>query len=213
MDLNMMMRETARNSLQTALDAAVTNGDTEAARKVAADIAALEVSTAPKPQAYTPDDIKAEMKKLDWFGVDPKKSAKAMELGKHMDLSKFPSATAFAAAVAKAVEEEFNPKPAAGAGEGEDEEEEEDDDKGKGEPKTKKTDGPGEGDNTQRTTKRTSSGPWTKLADAPADVQKEIRRSADKFVPAKADAKQRESFIAKALESQYAMFQRNKGKK
>lgn len=77
----------------------------------------------------------------------------------------------------------------------------------------RRTDGPGEGDNNHTTIRRATNGPWTKLADAPADVQKEIKRSADKFVPAKAPKEQRESFIAKALESQYLIHQRNKGKK
>jgi hypothetical protein len=218
MDLNMMMREQARNGLQAQLDAAVTNGDTEAARKVAADIAKLEVSTAPKAAPYTSDDIKAELNKQDWFGVDPKKSAKAMEFGKTMDLSKFATAAAFAAAVVKAVDEEF--KPAAAAGTGEDDEEEndpKDKDGGKDDNdparKLRRSDGPGEGDATQRTRVRTSSGPWTKLADAPADVQKEIKRSVDKFVPARAPKEQRDSYIAKALDSHFAIFQRNKGKK
>jgi hypothetical protein len=121
MDLNMMMREQARNGLQAQLDAAVTNGDTEAARKVAKDIAALEVSTAPKSAPYGSEDIKAELNKQDWFGVDPKKSAKAMEFGKTMDLAKFPTAAAFAAAVVKAVDEEFKPAKADDAGEGDDE--------------------------------------------------------------------------------------------
>lgn len=208
MDLNMMMREQARNGLQAQLDAAVTNGDTEAARKVAADIAKLEVSTAPKAAPYTPDDIRAELNKQEWYGVDPKKSAKALEFGKTMDLAKFPTAAAFAAAVVKAVDEEF--KPAAAAGAGEDDEPGDDDDKGEAKPK--KTDGPGEGDATNRSIRRTTNGPWTKLADAPADVQKEIKRSADKFVSAKATKEQRESFVAKALESQYLAHQR-KGKK
>lgn len=214
MDLNMMMREQARNGLQAQLDAAVTNGDTEAARKVAADIAKLEVSTAPKAAPYGSDDIKAELNKQDWFGVDPKKSAKAMEFGKTMDLAKFSTAAAFAAAVVKAVDEEFKPAAAPGA-EGDGEPGEDGDDEkpeGKTEAKPRKSDAPGEGDASQRTIRRATSGPWTKLADAPADVQKEIKRSADKFVPSKADPKQRESFIAKALESQYLMHQR-KGKK
>lgn len=218
MDLNMMMREQARNGLQTQLDTAVTNGDTEAARKITDQIAQLAVANAPKAAPYGSDDIKAELNKQDWFGVDPKKSAKAMEFGKTMDLAKFPTAAAFAAAVVKAVDEEFKPAKAA-----EPEEEFEEVQPGDetdpptgadGKPKPRKSDGPGEGDGTQRTIRRATSGPWTKLADAPADIQKEIKRAADKFVPARAPKEQREGYIAKALESQYLIHQRNKtGKK
>ena len=215
MDLNMMMREQARNGLQAQLDAAVTNGDTEAARKVAKDIAALEVSAAPKAAPYGNDEIKAELSKLDWFGVDPKKSARVIELGKHMDPKKFATAELFAAALVKAVEDDGKPltfKEDVGAED--DGEDDTDGDKGKAAAaKPKRTDGPGEADATQRTVRRTTSGPWTKLADAPADIQKEIRRSADKFVPAKATKEQREGYIARALESQYLMHQRKAEKK
>ena len=217
MDLNVMMREQARMGLQAQLDAAVTNGDTEAARKVAADIAKLEVSTAPKSAPYSGEDIKAELNKQEWFGVDPKKSAKAVEFGKTMDLAKFPTAAAFATAIVKAVEEEFKPAVVAGTGKDDDEEDDEDEDddkdKEKEKPAVRRTDAPGEGDATHRTTRRTSNGPWAKLADAPADVQKEIRRSADKFVPSNAPKERRETFIAKALESHYAVHQQKAGKK
>jgi hypothetical protein len=215
MDLNMMMREQARNGLQAQLDAAVTNGDAEAARKIAKDLEDLAVSTAPKAAPYGNDDIKAELNKLDWFGVDPAKSARVIELGKHMDPKKFATAALFAAALVKAVENDGKAAPATGTGEGDDEEDEDEDEEkpeGKEPPKPRKTDAPGEGDATQRTIRRATSGPWTKLADAPADVQKEVKRSADKFVSAKATKEQRESFIAKALESQFLMHQR-KGKK
>lgn len=213
MDLNIMMREAARTGLQAQLDAAVTNGDTEAARKAADDIAKLDVSTAPKAAPFNGDDIKTELKKLDWFGVDPKKTAKAMELGKHMDLSKFSTAAAFAAAVVKATEDDLKPASAAKEEEADEEEEVNEEEEGKEKTKPRRTDAPGEGDATNRTIRRTSSGPWVKLADAPADVQKEIKRQADKFVPSKASKEQREVFISKALESQYAIHQRSKGKK
>jgi hypothetical protein len=216
MDLNMMMREQARSGLQRELDDAVTNGDTEAAHKVSEKIAQLAVQTAPKAGPYTPDDIRAELDKQPWFGVDPKKSAKAMEFGKTMNLAKFATAAEFAAAVVKAVDEEFKPAAAAGAGDDEEDDDEEDDEKpeGKGKAAVRRTDAPGEGDASQRTIRRASSGPWTKLADAPADVQREIKRAADKFVPARASKEQRDGYITKALESQYQIHQRNKaGKK
>ena len=213
MDLNVMMREQARNGLQTQLDVAVTNGDTEAARKIAKDIAALEVATAPKTAPYGNDEIKAELNKLDWFGVDPAKSARAIELGKHMDLKKFATPELFAAALVKAVENDGKTAPAAASAENEEDDEEDDKTADKEKPAVRRTDGPGEGDASNRTMRRTSSGPWAKLADAPADIQKEIKRSADKFVSSNAPKEQREAFITKALESHYGVYQRNKGKK
>lgn len=218
-DLNMLMRDQARAGLQTELDAAVTNGDTEAARKVTDKIAQLAVSTAPKAPPYGNEEIKAELNKLDWFGVDPKKSARVIELGKHMDPKKFGSAELFAAALVKAVDEETKPTGGTTA-EGEDDgaAEGEDDDKGKeaaaDEKKPRRTDGPGEGDATNRTTsRRATSGPWTKMTDAPADVQKEVKRSVERFVGAHATKEQRETFITKALEGHYAAAQRKAGKK
>lgn len=218
MDLNMMMREQARAGLQAALDTAVTNGDTAAATKAADDIAKLAVQSAPKAPPYGDAEIRAELNKLDWFGVDPKKSGRVIALGKDMDPKKFSSAEAFAAALVKAVDEEF--KPAGGAAAGEGDEEEDDEEKaaaiaaaaaGKEKPAARRTDGPREGDT--GTSVRRTSGPWTKLGDAPADIQKEVKRQADKFVSASATKEQREGFIKNALESHYAQHQRNKGKK
>lgn len=217
MDLNMMMRDQARAGLQTQLDNAVTNGDADAARKIAADLEKLAVSTAPKAPAFGDAEIRAELDKQTWFGTDPKKSAKAVEFGKTMDPKKFSTAEAFAAAIVKAVDDEF--KPAATRDDAEDDDEgaadEGDDDKTKDKPaKTaRRSDGPGENDAVARTTRRASSGPWTKLSDAPPDVQKEVRRQADKFVSASAPKEKREGFISKALESHYAAHQRNNGKK
>lgn len=210
-DLNVMMREQAKLGLQTQLDKAVTDGDTAAALKIADDMAALAVSTAPKAPPYTSDDVRTELGKLDWFGVDPKKSAKAMEFGKTMDLKKFATAEAFAAAIVKAVDEEFKP-PAAEPDDGDDDVD--DDTKPPaGEKKPRKTDGPGDEDSNQRANTRRTSGPWVKLSDAPADVQTEIKRTADKYVQASAPKEQREGFIKRALESHYAINQRKAGKK
>lgn len=219
MDLNMMMREQARTGLQTRLDTAVTNGDTAEARKLADEIAKLDVMTAPKSAVgYGDAEIRAELNKLDWFGTDPKKSAKAMEFGKTMDPKKFASAEAFAAAIVKAVDEEFKPAAPPKGEEGGD------DDTGDGEgddtstedppPRKKRaTDGPGENDRGSGTGRRAPSGPWAKLSDAPADIQREIKRQADKFVPTNAKKETRDAFVSKALESHYATHQRNKGKK
>jgi hypothetical protein len=221
MDLNMMMREQARAGLQAQLDRAVTDGDTAAATKIADDIAKLALSTAPKALAYGADDIKAEMDKLPWFGVDAKKSARAMELGKHMDPKKFASAELFAAALVKAVEDDMKPASTAAADDGDDEEAEEDEeteddeeDEKKPAPRRKRTDGPRDGDNPGGSgTRAASRGPWTKMSDAPADVQKEIKRSEGKFLSSNASKEQRETFVKKALESHYQTHQRNKGKR
>lgn len=217
-DLNVMMREQARLGLQTQLDAAVTNGDMEAARKVAADIAKLEVSAAPKAPPFTGQDVYAVLDtKAPWYGVDPKKSAKAEEFGKSMKMAKFASAEAFADAIIKAVDEEF--KPATAAVENDDAIDDgiagDDGEKDKtvvAGSKPRKTDGPGESDALGRGTVR-RTGPWVKLFDAPAEVQKEIKRSADKFVSSNATKEHRETFVKNALESHYAAAQRAKGKK
>lgn len=220
-DLNMMMREQAKSGLQTKLDAAVTNGDTAEAQKIADQIAALAVQTAPKAPPFGDAEIRAELEKLDWFGTDPKKSAKAVELGKTMDPKKFATAAAFAERLVKAVEDEFKPAGGTGAGANEDDNDEddtEDDESGDdGEkPATKprrKTDGPGDADAGGRSARGRTSGPWAKLTDAPADVQKEIKRSADKFVSSNAPEETRDTFIAKALESHYAAHQRKTARK
>jgi hypothetical protein len=220
-DLNMMMREQARAGFQSALDTAVTNGDTEAARKAAKDLETLAVQTAPKAPPFGNEDIKAELDKQSWFGIDPKRSARVVELGKTMDPKKFATAAAFAEALVKAVEEEFPAKRTAAASD-DDANEGDDDAGGEGDddtaaagtpPKKKKTDGPGESDNSQRAAPRRTNGPWVKMSDAPPDVQKEIKRQADKFVSTNAPKEQREKFIAGALESHYQIAQRAKGKK
>lgn len=217
-ELNTMLREHALTGLQSQLDAAVTNGDTAAARKITDDIAKLAVSTAPKAPAFGGPDVYAQLEiKAPWYGVDPKKSAKAEELGKAMKLNKFPTAEAFADALIKAVDEEFKVTPAAGVSEGgEDDEDPKDDEDEAGEdgkkPVTKRrTDGPGEGEAAGRAV-RSKSGPWTKMSDAPGDVQKDVKRAADKFAPKTKEG--RAAFEAKALEAHYAQHQRNKpGKK
>ncbi len=215
-DLNMMMREQAKMGLQAQLDAAVTNGDTEAARKAAADLAKLEVSTAPKAPPFGQAEIMNALEtKADWFGVDPKKSAKAVEFGKTMNPKKFATAELFADAVIKAVDAEFTPPAKAKT---EDEPGEDDPEEPEDEPedppalKKRKTDGPGEADAGARA-RSARSGPWTKLADAPSNVQAEIKRQADKFVAANAGKDAREKFINKALESHYRQHQAAKGKK
>lgn len=214
-DLNVMLLEHAKSGLQTELDTAVTNGDTEAARKAADKIAKLETAIAPKPSTGFGDaEIRAELNKLPWFGVDPKKSGRTIELGKTMDPKKFNNAAEFAAALVKAVDEDF--KSAAEPPENETDEERETREAEEAEAaatKTKKpraSDGPTDGDAGAARRVRTS-GPWVKMSDAPADVQKEINRTADKWAPKTKEG--REKYIAKALESQYNAAQLRKGKK
>lgn len=222
MDLNVMIREQARAGLQTRLDAAVTNGDTAEATKVADEIAKLAVVAAPAAPPYGQAEIRAELEKAPWFGVDPKRTSKAIEFGKDMNLKKFATAAAFAEALVKAVDEEFKPAAAApGAGEDEDEPGEgEGEGEGEGgkdgkdpperKPAQRRTDGPGEGDNNQRGNTRRAAGPWAKVSDAPADVRAEIERTAGKFAPKTKEG--REAFVKRALEAHYAEHQR-KGKK
>lgn len=214
-DLNMMLRQHAISGLQTQLDAAVTNGDTEGARKIAADMAKLEASTAPAKPAYADPEIRAELNKLDWFGTDPKKSAKAMEFGKTLDPAKFATAALFAEAIVKAVEAEF-PKPAAAGAADEPEEDEEEDEPeepaAKPEKKPRKTDGPGEGDGGVRGGASAKRGPWTKLSDAPPAVQAEVKRQADKLLSSAATKEAKEKFITNALGVHYQTHLRSKGK-
>lgn len=212
-DLNVMLLEHAKSGLQAELDIAVTNGDTEAARKAADKIAKLETATAPRPSTGFGDaEIRAELNKLPWFGVDPKKSGRTIELGKTMDPKKFGTAAEFTAALVKIVDEEF--KPAASTTETDEEREareaEEAEAAAAKEKKLRASDGPVDGDAGGTRTRRTS-GPWVKISDAPADVQKEINRTADKFAPKTKEG--REKFVAKALEAHYNKAQLAKGKR
>ncbi len=217
-DLNVVLLEHAKSGLQTELDTAVTNGDTEGARKIADKISALNSAAAPKPStAYGDTEIRAELNKLPWFGVDPKKSGRTIELGKTMDPKKFGTAAEFTTALVKAVDEEFKPavkEPPESETDEEREareaEEAEVADAAKEKKKPRASDGPADGDASGTRTRR-ASGPWTKMSDAPADVQKEINRTADKFAPKTKEG--REKFVAKALEAHYAKAQLAKGKK
>jgi hypothetical protein len=215
-DLNTMMRDQARAGLQTQLDAAVTNGDTAAATKIANDIATLAVSSAPKAPPFGHAEITAELDKQAWFGVDPERSALAVDLGKTMDPKKFPTAAAFAEALVKAVDKKLAPPVVAADPKDDDDDpadpKDDDEDDTPVKPK-KKTDGPSDGDAAGRSASKGKSGPWVKITDAPPDIQKEVRRQADRFVSSTAPKEQREKFIAKALESHYNAAQRAKGKK
>ena len=220
-DLNVMLLEHAKSGLQAELDTAVTNGDTEAARKAADKIAKLETATAPRPSIGFGDvEIRAELNKLPWFGVDPKKSGRTIELGKTMDPKKFNNAVEFAAALVKAVDEDL--KPVGNAKEPPENETDEEretreakeaEEAASKEKKPRASDGPADGDASGTRARRTS-GPWVKMSDAPADIQKEINRTADKFAPKTPSVKEgREKFVAKALEAHYSKAQLAKGKK
>lgn len=215
-DLNTILRQHAANGLQTQLDTAVQNGDTTEARRISGEIASLAVQTAPKASAYNDNDIRESLgKKADWFGIDPKKSAKVVEFGKTMDPKRFATADAFADAVIKAVDDEFKPAGAA-AEEDEDGDTDVDADKGdegKGKDKNKaaaraarRTDGPG--DVGVRPNARANTGPWKTIDDAPADVRKEINRQRDKLGPKTEDG--RKNFVERALKVAYEMHERQK---
>jgi hypothetical protein len=220
MDLNMMLRQTARSGLEAKLAQAVVDGDQEAAKKIAKEMSDLELQTAPKAPPYGDAEIRAELNKLPWFGVDPRKSAKAMQYGKDLDPRKFSTAEAFAKAVAEAVEQDFKPasetppkddEEEEDEDEKEEEEEEESDGKDKPEPR-KRTDGPGEND-ADGSRPRRASGPWKKMSDAPPAVQTEIRRTMTKLLGARTTEDQRKAFETRALESHYAAQQRGKQRK
>jgi hypothetical protein len=228
MDLNMMLRQTARSGLEDKLAQAVVDGDQEAAKKIAKEMSDLELQTAPKAPPYGDAEIRAELNKLPWFGVDPRKSAKAMQYGKDLDPRKFSTAEAFAKAVADAVAEDFKPasemapKDEEDDGEGEGEGEDgENDGEAEGEGKDgkdkpgrprKRTDGPGESD-ADGSRPRRASGPWKKMSDAPPAVQAEIRRTMTKLLGARTTENQRKAFETRALESHYAAQQRGKQRK
>lgn len=212
MDVNAMLRQTAENAIKGRHEEAVKAGDVEAAMKAANELATLAVQTAPKPPAYGDAEVRAELDKQPWFGIDPKKSAKALEFGKTMDPKKFASAEAFSKAITEAVDAEFKPAPA--AGEGDEDEPGEDDDDAKPAPKTRKTDGPKDGDLGGGGGGRGArGGPWTKMSQAPSDVQADIKRQADKLLPGNATKEQRAAFEGRALETHYKTAQAKKASK
>jgi hypothetical protein len=206
-DVETLIRQQQRNSLVHALDSAVQVGDINAARNATRQLSELAITEAKKTTpAFTNTDIRDVLKtKAPWFGVDPRRSAKAVEFGKNMEPTAFKSAEEFADELIKAVEDEFDPK---------DEEEEEANDDPEDEPKKaarKKTDAPS--DNAARAIpRRSSSGPWLKLSDAPKETADIIRASADKFTR-NATKEQRQKYIETALSTAYAADQRTKGKK
>jgi hypothetical protein len=201
-DVEALIHSQQQNMLAHALDSAVQAGDINAARNATRQLSEIAIKQAKKvaPQ-FTNSDIREVLKtKAPWFGVDPRRSAKAVEFGKNMEPQSFKSAEEFANELIRAVDEEFETVTE----ETEDEEIEE--------PKKvarKKTDAPSE---TVRAIPRRSNGPWTKLGDAPKDIADQIKVSADKFTR-NATKEQRDKYIATALGTAYAADQRTKGKK
>lgn len=212
-ELNTMLREHALTGLQTQLDAAVTNGDTAAARKITDDIAKLAVTTAPKAPPFGDTEIRAALEtKAPWYGVDPEKTAQIEQFGKTINLKRFTSAEAVADALIKATDAKFAPVVVEkkDGEDGEDEPDPKEDDEPEPKPAKRRTDAPGDGEGAPRSGK-SKSGPWLKMSDAPQDVRAEVKRAADKFAPRTEEG--RKAFEAKALEAHYAQNQRKAGKK
>lgn len=208
MDLNAMMRQTTLDALNSQHEAAVVNGDVAGAKAISDKIADFKVALAPKPATGFGDaEVKAELNKLDWFGADPKKSAKAMEFARNMSPSKFPTPEAYVQAVVKAMEDDAKPAPAA-AGE---DDEDGDDGKPEAKPAARRTDGP-RGDDLNNRGRGAGGGPWVKLSDAPKEIQQRIKDQAKKFLPAAATDDQKKKFNERALSSAYADHQRKAGK-
>lgn len=209
-NLEVMLKNQMQANLTHQLDSAVQAGDIQAARKATEQLQqfALQNKPANTPQ-FNNADIRASLKtKAPWFGVDPRRSAKAVEFGKNMEPESFQTADAFAEAIVKAVEEDFKPNDKPDDDE-EEEEQEEEEEEGK-KVARKKTDAPS-GDGARAVPRRTS-GPWVKLGDAPKDIAQQIKASADKFTR-NATKEQREKYIATALGTAYAADQRSRGKK
>jgi hypothetical protein len=112
-NFEVLLRQQVQQNLTNMLDSATQAGDIAAVRKAAQQIAELAASTA-KPAnkpAFNNDDIRKAIKsKAEWFGTDPRRSAKVVEFGKNMEPESFKSADDFADAVIKAVDEEFKTK-------------------------------------------------------------------------------------------------------
>jgi len=112
-DLNTMLRQQMVANLTATLDQATQAGDIQASRKAAQQLAEFSVAAAaaaPKPPKKPPtvDEIKiAIAKKADWFGIDPRRSAQIVELGKMMDPDRFENADAFADALLKEYEKDL----------------------------------------------------------------------------------------------------------
>jgi hypothetical protein len=216
-----MMREQLSSNLNAQLDSAVTAGDIAAARKASDSLSKLAATTAPAGPVvkFTAADIRKELEaKAPWFGIDPRRSSKVLEYGKMMDSNRFDNAAKFAEALIAAIDEEFPPAGGrrqeaddAGGDAGGDNDDAGGADDTAAKPARKKTDAPSAGDaGAARRSSGAGSGPWAKLSDAPANVQKDIERTLDKYCR-NGTKEQREQFTKDALATHYAAHQR-KGK-
>ncbi len=208
-DIETMLRQQMQQTLTNQLDTATQAGDIAAVRKTAqqiAEFAAASAQPAKKP-AFNNDDIRKAIKaKAEWFGTDPRRSAKVVEFGKNMEPESFATADAFADAVIKAVDEEFK---TAKVEETDEEPEDETDEEKEDKPAArKKTDAPS-GDTGRSAMRGKTSGPWAKLSDAPREVADQIRTFAEKSTR-NATKEAKEKFITTALASAYAAAQRKK---
>lgn len=110
-DLATLLKQQMEGTIARSLDAAVASGDTQAARAAAKQFADLQVASVPKTSPAkkppTSDEVKAALSaKLDWFGIDPRKSAKIAEIGRNMLPERFDTAEAFADALIKTYNDE-----------------------------------------------------------------------------------------------------------
>ena len=210
-NLEVMLKNQMQATLTHQLDSAVQAGDIQAARKATQQLQDFALQNRPpNTPKFNNADIRASLKvKAPWFGVDPRRSAKAVEFGKNMEPESFPSADAFAEAIVKAVKEDFEATEEQDETEDKTEDENEDEEKEEKKVVRKKTDAPS-GD-VRHTAPRRTNGPWAKLGDAPKEIAQTIKASADKFTR-NATKEQREKYIATALGTAYAADQRTKGK-
>lgn len=208
-DIEAIVKNQLQTSLTHQLDAATQAGDIAAARAAANKIAEFALQNkSPDAPSFTNVDIRKSLKeKAPWFGVDPRRSAKAVEFGKNMEPQSFKSADEFADALIKSIKEEFEDAD----DEPEEEEDEDEDEKPEKKVARKKTDAPSSS-MARAVPRRAASGPWVKLSDAPKDIAETIKASADKFTR-NATKEQRERYIATALGTAYAADQRSRGKK
>jgi hypothetical protein len=206
-NLETMLRNQLQANLIFKLDSATQAGDIVAARRAAQELSEFAIQHKPTdtPQ-FTNADIRAALKaKAPWFGVDPRRSARAVEFGKNMEPESFKSADEFATQLIKAVDDEYDRETEEELEEMLDEEEEEEKKVAR-----KRTDAPsGEA---RRVIPRRTSGPWMKLSDAPKEIAAQIKASSDKFTR-NVSKEQREKYIVTALNTAYAADQRAKGKK
>jgi hypothetical protein len=209
-DLATMLRNQMQQNLQNSLDTAVQAGDITAARNATKQILDLSLAEARSSTAAkkvpTKDEIKAAISaKAAWFGIDPRKTAQAVELGKMMDPERFDSAEAFAAALLKSLDTEAAAAAASAAGEGEEDDGEgEDEGETERQPKKRKnaTERPelGAGGAPAVTSNLRRAFESGDIKALPRAAQEAIKKSADKLAR-NADEKGRKAFITNAVKA------------